>query len=121
VNQRSWRVKKDPDSGLDTEFLIMNHSVIHPKRPKEKSFVRANSIKTGYLVRVSPESPTKCILTYITQTDPAGWIPSNVMNTVTRNYAPKIVQRLVDASNNYRAWKGQNNPERAPWRGLGSY
>jgi len=114
VNQRSWRVKEDK------EYLIMNHSVVHPKRPEQKGFVRANSIKTGYLVRTNPDSPG-CTLTYITQTDPRGWIPTSLMNSVTKTYAPKIVARLIEASNNYRSWKDQHNPERAPWRGLGSY
>jgi hypothetical protein len=114
VNQRSWRVKDDK------EYLIMNHSVVHPKKPVDDKFVRANSIKTGYLVRVNPDGPG-CILTYITQTDPRGWIPSSLMNTVTRTYAPKIVDKLNKAAKAYTAWKQNHNPERFPWRGLGSY
>jgi len=44
-NERSWQVKDD------TQYVIMNHSVIHPQCPEKKGFVRANSITSGYLVR----------------------------------------------------------------------
>jgi StAR-related lipid transfer protein 10 len=64
VNERSWRVLED------REFLIMNHSVVHPKQPEKKGFVRANSISTGYLVRRVESGG--CAMTYITQTDPKG-------------------------------------------------
>jgi hypothetical protein len=64
VNQRSWRVTDNK------EFIIMNHSVVHPKQPEKKGFVRANSIMTGYLVRVREDGG--CTLTYLTQTDPRG-------------------------------------------------
>jgi len=109
-NERSWRVKEEK------EFLIMNHSVIHPKMPEQKGFVRANSIKTGYLVRVVPEGG--CSLQYMTQTDPRGWIPSWLVNTVTRKYAPQIIGRLEKAAKGYTEWKNQHNPEHKPWRGL---
>jgi len=114
VNERSWRVKED------LEYLIMNHSVVHPKLPEQKGFVRANSIMTGYLVRRNTTG-TGCTLTYITQTDPRGWIPSSLMNQLTKTYAPKIVGRLDAAAAKYRAWKDAHRPDYAPWRGLGSY
>jgi hypothetical protein len=56
----------------------MNHSVVHPNAPEKKGFVRAKSILTGYLVR---EVEGGCTLTYLTQTDPMGWIPNWLTNT----------------------------------------
>jgi hypothetical protein len=75
VNQRSWRVTDNK------EFIIMNHSVIHPKQPEKKGFVRANSIMTGYLVRFKSEGA--CTLTYLTQTDPRGKVYCFVSNVFT--------------------------------------
>jgi hypothetical protein len=108
VNERSWRVKDDK------EYIIMNHSVIHPNAPEKKGFVRANSIKTGYMVRVAEGGG--CILTYLTQTDPKGWIPTWLTNKVTKTYAPKIVDKLAAASKGYNEWKSKNKPDNKPWR-----
>jgi len=108
VNQRSWRVTDD------REFIIMNHSVVHPKQPEKKGFVRANSIMTGYLIRVRPEGG--CTLTYLTQTDPRGWIPTMLVNKVTKTFAPKMIDKLEKAAQKYNEWKAKNNPDHKPWR-----
>lgn len=108
VNQRSWRVKDSK------EYIIMNHSVVHPKQPEKKGFVRANSILTGYLVRVRAEGG--CTMTYLTQTDPRGWIPTMVVNKVTKTFAPKIIDRLEKAAKGYNDWKSKNKPDNKPWR-----
>jgi len=113
VNQRSWRVRND------TEYLIFNHSVVHPKKPVDSNFVRANSIRSGYLVRVDPAGGSS--LTYITQADPRGWIPTALINTLTTRFAPKLIGRLEEATKKYPAWKANHQPDRYPWRGLGSY
>jgi len=108
VNERSWRVKEG------SEYIIMNHSVVHPKEPEKKGFVRANSIKTGYLVR--PNADGGCTIIYQTQTDPRGAIPTWLVNQVTKNFAPNIVGNLERAALGYNEWKGKNNPENKPWR-----
>jgi len=108
LNQRSWRVREDK------EYLIMNHSIFHAKCPEKKGFVRANSILTGYLVRVRPEGG--CTLTYLTQTDPKGSIPSMLSNWATKTFAPKIIDKLKNASKNYEHWKKEHNPGKRPWR-----
>jgi len=108
-NQRAWRVKGD-------EYVIKNHSVKHPKCPEKKGFVRAWSFMTGYLVR---KHDTGCTLVYYTQTDPKGWIPSSVVNTVTKKFAPKNIQKLEEHSSKYTEWKNQHNPEHKPWRAGG--
>jgi len=108
VNERSWRVKENK------EYVIMNHSVVHSKEPERKGFVRANSIKTGYLIR--PNAEGGCTITYQTQTDPRGSIPTWLVNQVTKNFAPNIVGNLEKAASGYNDWKSKNQPEKKPWR-----
>jgi len=106
VNIRSWQEKPE-------HYLIMNHSVAHPNAPVKKNFVRANSIKTGYLIRRSEKG---CVVTYITITDPKGSIPVMVFNKLTQKMAPKVLDRLAKAALEYPAWKTENQPEHKPWR-----
>eukprot|EP01114_Cavostelium_apophysatum_P012790 TRINITY_DN294_c0_g1_i1.p1 TRINITY_DN294_c0_g1~~TRINITY_DN294_c0_g1_i1.p1 ORF type:complete len:229 (+),score=43.17 TRINITY_DN294_c0_g1_i1:268-954(+) len=111
VNQRAWRVKGD-------EYIIKNHSVIHPKQPEKKGFVRAWSYMTGYLIRKNPEGPG-CTLTYYTQTDPKGWIPTALVNKVTKSFAPQNIQKLELHASKYEAWKAEHKPDNKPWRAGG--
>jgi len=106
VNQRAWRVKGD-------EFVIKNHSVVHPKCPQKKGFVRAWSFMTGYMIRKAEKG---CTLVYYTQTDPKGWIPTFVVNTVTKKFAPKNIAKIEEHSARYVAWKSEHKPENKPWR-----
>jgi len=107
VNQRSWRVIEDK------EYIIMNHSVAHSAQGEKKGFVRANSILSGYLVRVAEKG---CILLYITQNDPRGWLPAWLMNKVTKSFAPQIIDKMHKACLGYEDWKSKNNPTNRPWR-----
>jgi hypothetical protein len=106
-NQRCWRVRDNK------EFVIMNHSVVHPKCPEKKGFIRANSIKTGYCVLAREEGG--CILVYLTQTDPRGWIPAWLTNKVTKTVAPQIIAKLEKACKAYPEWKSKHNPTYKPW------
>jgi len=106
VNQRAWRVRGD-------EYVIKNHSVIHPKCPPKKGFVRAFSFMTGYLIRKHEKG---CTLLYYTQTDPKGWIPTFVVNKVTKSFAPKNISKLEEHASRYEEWKSKNKPEHRPWR-----
>jgi len=110
-NQRAWRVKGD-------EYIIKNHSVIHPKCPEKKGFVRAWSFVTGYLIRKHVEAQG-CTITYFTQTDPKGWIPAFVVNKVTKSFAPKNIQKLEETASKYNEWKAKHNPDNKPWRAGG--
>jgi len=110
VNQRSWRVKDEK------EYIIMNHSVVHPKAPERKGVVRAWSLLTGYLVETLPEGG--CSLIYCTQNDAKGWIPTWIKNLATRTFAPSIVEKMHKAAAEYESWKGQQQPplDGRPWR-----
>jgi len=108
-NERSWRVR-------DGEWVIMNHTVKHPKMPERRGFVRANSILTGYYLKYfNPEQKKGTILVYLTQTDLNGWIPAWLINKATTTLAPSISERLRVVCREYPEWKKKNNPETKPW------
>jgi len=107
VNQRAWRIKGNT-------YVIKNHSVKYPKCPEKKGLIRGRSIRTGYFVLALEGGG--CQLTYLTQGDLKGAIPSVVANLVTRKLAPKIVQKIEKAAKGYPKWKAAHNPEKHPWR-----
>eukprot|EP01119_Soliformovum_irregulare_P010164 TRINITY_DN2486_c0_g1_i1.p1 TRINITY_DN2486_c0_g1~~TRINITY_DN2486_c0_g1_i1.p1 ORF type:complete len:223 (-),score=51.51 TRINITY_DN2486_c0_g1_i1:99-767(-) len=105
VNQRSWMTR-------DGEWIIINHSVVHPKAPVRSGIVRAKSILTGYLVRSSPEGS---YFVYMTQNDPGGWVPAWMTNSLTRSFAPSVIKNLAKACKGYNDWKAKNDPQHKPW------
>lgn len=109
VNMRSW--KASPKRG---EWIIFNHSVKHKNAPEQKGFVRAVSILTGYYLKKIEGKPGVQFI-YYAQSDPKGWIPSWVMNTVGTSVAPKIISLMRDAAGKYADWKAKNEPESKPW------
>jgi len=109
VNQRCWRA--EPDKGV---WVIMNWSVPHSEYPPKKDFTRAQSILSGYQIRKNP-SGAGSLFTYVTQTDPKGWIPSWVVNTVAGKLAPRVSQTLHTVSLAYPEWKKDHRPDWKPW------
>ncbi|KPA77041.1 putative mitochondrial hypothetical protein [Leptomonas pyrrhocoris] len=112
VNQRMWH-----DAGQD-EFVIFNTSVPHTAVPpsyqkdthknKHGEFVRAMSKLTGYLIRPW-RSPTTgevegTSLTYITQTDPCGRIPTTITNFIATKFAPNTIRNVDKAIPLFRTW-----------------
>uniref|UniRef100_A0A3B3QYM8 START domain-containing protein 10 n=1 Tax=Paramormyrops kingsleyae TaxID=1676925 RepID=A0A3B3QYM8_9TELE len=81
VTLRSWRVKDD-------EYLIINYSVMHPKYPPRTDLVRAVSIITGYMLKVT--GPNSCVFFYLSQGDPKGSIPKWLVNKASQVLAPKV-------------------------------
>jgi StAR-related lipid transfer protein 10 len=110
VNQRVWRA--DADKG---EWLIINWSVQHDDYPEKKGFVRAQSILSGYMMRRSANGGTD--FTFVSQTDPKGWIPTWVVNSVTGKLAPRVAKMLHEVTQKYPEWKKDNKPEWKPWLG----
>jgi hypothetical protein len=108
LNQRSWRARPE-----QREWIIMNHSIEHPDHPEKKGLVRAQSILTGYFILRRAEGGSKFI--YYSQSDPKGWIPSWVINSLLTSFAPKAVEKLYEAAVGYKNWKPQHNPEHKPW------
>lgn len=111
VNQRMWRVREE-----EGEFIIMNHSVKHKDRPDPmKGYLRAISIRSGYLVRGDLDGDS-CEMLYITQADMMGWVPAWLMNKITKTFAPNAIGKLAKAGANYVEWKAKNNPDEHKWR-----
>ncbi|XP_007907930.1 START domain-containing protein 10 [Callorhinchus milii] len=106
VTLRSWLV-------LDTDYMIINHSVKHPNYPPQKGLVRAVSILTGYLIHST--GINSCTLTYLAQADPKGSLPKWVVNKASHYLAPKVLKKLCKACMKYPEWKQKNKPSYKPW------
>jgi len=109
-NQRSWW--RSPDG---SEYIIFNHSVKHTNCPEKKSFVRAFSILSGYLLRPHPDSADKTLFFYLTQCDLKGWIPIFAINQGASKFAPGIVDKLNKCCPNYPTWKKNHKPQEKNW------
>lgn len=108
VNQRAWTVIPERKT-----WVIMNWSVEHKDWPHKRSVTRAQSILSGY--HIISNNSGGCYFTYVTQTDPKGWIPAWVTNNITGVMAPKLIQKLHDVALKYPEWKKENNPSWKPW------
>jgi hypothetical protein len=108
VNQRAW--KSIPERKT---HVIMNWSIEHASWPHKRNVVRAQSILSGY--HIVSNGKDGCFFTYVTQTDPKGWIPAWVTNNVTGVMAPKLAHKLHEVALKYPAWKRNNNPDWKPW------
>ena len=108
VNQRIWH-----DAG-NGEYVIFNTSVSHNGMPDRDGFVRAKSKITGYLVRPYG-TEGGCCLTYLTQTDPSGWIPTFVINFATTKLVPSVMHNLRKASEGYPEWVKSQKEHTRSW------
>jgi hypothetical protein len=106
-NQRCWR---NCGGG---EYIIFNTSVLHPSKPDVKGYVRAFSVISGYLIR--PFGVGGCSVTFLTQSNPRGWLPSALVNTLTCKYVPQTLEKLRAVCPKYIDWKASNNPSCKPW------
>lgn len=111
VMERSWL-------DLGREYLIFNHSINHANLPPKKGFVRGISYLTGYQIMPLEHGDISKLgsqVTYITQCDPRGKLPSWAVNKTATILAPKLLRKLHKACKNYPAWKNKNNPSLKPW------
>jgi len=109
-NQRSWWRNLD-----GSEYIIHNHSVIHPDCPEKKGYVRAWSHMTGYLLRPNPDQEGTTIMAYLTQSDMRGSIPAWAINLGASKFAPSLVDKLARVAPQYETWKAKHNPDEKPW------
>eukprot|EP01060_Flectonema_neradi_P003809 TRINITY_DN1248_c1_g2_i1.p1 TRINITY_DN1248_c1_g2~~TRINITY_DN1248_c1_g2_i1.p1 ORF type:complete len:372 (+),score=91.22 TRINITY_DN1248_c1_g2_i1:43-1158(+) len=104
-NKRSWVCAGN------REFIIMNRSEPHERCPETKC-VRAVSIISGYLIRQHGKG---CSITYVSQSDPKGWIPTSILNHVITSNGPSVIEKLRVVARAYPEWKAKNNPDSLPW------
>lgn len=108
VNQRGWI---NVGNG---EYIIWNTSVPIKRMEKEhKDRIRAISKVSGYLIRPWGKGSS---ITYVTQTDPRGMIPSSLINFVTSKFAPTTIVTFGNACKKYPEWvKTQGDKYSKPW------
>eukprot|EP00756_Hemistasia_phaeocysticola_P006717 Hpha_TRINITY_DN13971_c0_g1::TRINITY_DN13971_c0_g1_i2::g.35693::m.35693 len=107
-NNRSWR-------NIDgKEFIIMNGSKAHPRCPPRDGIVRAWSFKSGFVIR--PHGEKGCTLTMLAHSDPRGFIPAWLVNSMLTSTAPATLQKLRNAALGYEKWKSADPRRRhRPW------
>lgn len=54
-------------------------------------------------------------MTFVSQTDPQGIIPSWIVNKCTQIFAPRFVKTLEKAALGYSQWKKEHSPNFCPW------
>ncbi|KAI8422772.1 hypothetical protein MSG28_006517 [Choristoneura fumiferana] len=77
--------------------------------------LRALSLLTGFAVRA--RSGGGSWLGYVSRSDPRGALPAWLVNRVTAQLAPRLVQQLHAAARRYPGWKALTDyPHHKPWR-----
>jgi len=67
--------------------LVVNCSIVHPKVPTRKNYVRANLQASGFMIRTSQNDPEVCDVVYIVQMDPNGSVPSLIKESGEKHRA----------------------------------
>uniref|UniRef100_A0A7S1Q4T1 START domain-containing protein n=1 Tax=Neobodo designis TaxID=312471 RepID=A0A7S1Q4T1_NEODS len=96
VNMRSWR-----QLGAG-EYIIMSTSVPVAECPPKQGLVRAVVRVSGYLVR--PYGDGGCSVTYVSHSEPKGWLPSYFINQLTSKIAPNVIGSMRSAVAKYPDW-----------------
>ncbi|PRP77267.1 hypothetical protein PROFUN_14479 [Planoprotostelium fungivorum] len=78
----------DPSTGCG---LFVSNSVEHPNVPLSPNHTRAELTDTGYLL-VPVNGGTATSVTYLTQMDPKGWLPTRVMNKTAKQQGQSLVK-----------------------------
>ena len=77
----------------ETTLVKAGVSVVDPRLPEDKGYVRGNIVCGGYVIKVCPEKPEQCEVTYVSQAELKGNIPTFAVNKVTESQ-PHCVSRL---------------------------
>lgn len=76
-------------------FLLVFKNSYNPLRPVTDKFVRAQCVRSGYVIRPAPDDPKSCQMFVISQNDVKGALPKWLINIV----APRGVEQWY---NNFR-------------------
>ena len=112
LRDRDLVLQKTCIPGSD-DFMIIYHSVEDSLFPQTGWNVRAHTYITGYHLRCTEEGTS---LTFISHSDPKGFIPPFLCNHIAKRAAPNMVSTMYRASLQYLEWKHSNNPLHTPWR-----
>ena len=98
------------------DYIIIYHSVEDELFGLTEGKVRAHTYLSGYRVRRSPDGT---FLTFLSHSDPKGYIPSFICNHVMKRSVPDLVASMYEASLRYLDWKqSTGNPLFMPWRAV---
>ncbi|KAI6654926.1 hypothetical protein LOD99_2805 [Oopsacas minuta] len=95
------------------DYVIIYHSVEDELAELDPTKVRAHTYITGYRLIPVPEGT---LLTFLSHSDPKGYIPSFICNLVAKKSAPNTIASMCKESLSYLEWKESNNPLKMPWR-----
>eukprot|EP01064_Diplonema_japonicum_P007433 TRINITY_DN1505_c6_g1_i1.p1 TRINITY_DN1505_c6_g1~~TRINITY_DN1505_c6_g1_i1.p1 ORF type:complete len:786 (+),score=137.05 TRINITY_DN1505_c6_g1_i1:44-2359(+) len=97
VNQRGW-----VEMGKE-HYMIANYSTPHASMPPGKA-IRGRSFITAYYIRPCHTDPTGSTITYLTCSDPSGWIPAMALNKVTTVQGPGMMVGLAVNAKKLPEW-----------------
>lgn len=63
-------------------YILVFKNSSHPDRPRTPAYVRAKCIRSGYVIRPSPDDPASCQMFVISQNDVGGSLPRWLINFV---------------------------------------
>lgn len=92
----------------DETFIEAGISVVDPRIPEEKGYVRGNIICGGYVIKVCPGMPEQCEVTYVSQAELKGSIPNFAVNKVTESQPLCIARLRTLAEEQYAALKNDS-------------
>ena len=96
------------------DYIIIYHSVEDELFGVNEDKVRAHTYLSGYRIR---RSPNGTYLTFLSHSDPRGYVPSFICNYVIKRSVPSMVTAMYEASLGYLDWKqSTDNPLFMPWR-----
>ena len=76
-------------------------SIVDPRIPEEKGYVRGEVLAGGYVVEAIPGHPKRAHITYITQVDLKGSVPTFVVNKITESQPMCALQMRRIAEREY--------------------
>eukprot|EP01126_Amoeba_proteus_P033785 TRINITY_DN3332_c0_g1_i1.p1 TRINITY_DN3332_c0_g1~~TRINITY_DN3332_c0_g1_i1.p1 ORF type:complete len:115 (-),score=17.65 TRINITY_DN3332_c0_g1_i1:99-443(-) len=84
----------------NTNYYQSDVSITYPPKPVDTYYVRGRVLSSGYVFEPLQEGGG-CHVTYVAQVDPAGFIPSWVVNLGASKMAKRIadIQKLCDEAN----------------------
>lgn len=94
----------------ETTLVEAGVSVVDPRLPEEKGYVRGNLLCGGYVIKTCPGKSDQCEVTYVSQAELKGNIPTFAVNKVSESQ-PQCVSRLRALAEDQYA-KLKNNPQK---------
>jgi len=79
----------------DGTYVSTGKSIVTDLCPVDAAMhVRGEIRASGYIIQPIKDKPNSCLCTYIVQTDPAGWLPTWVVNWVAQSqaYNPGVIR-----------------------------